>query len=1493
MNAKNESLWIGLDVGSTTAKLVALDRFSGEVLFRRYTRHNARQCETAHALLEEVFLEFPAAEFRAAVCGSGGRTIADLIHACYIQEVVANSLAVKAFYPRARVAVELGGQDAKIVFFYHDQASDRLVASDMRMNGSCAGGTGAFIDEVAQLLKIPAEEFEAAAARGTHVYDISGRCGVFAKTDIQPLLNQGVLKEDIALSSFHAIAKQTIGGLAQGLELKPPIIFEGGPLTFNPTLIRVFAERLGLKEDDIIRPGNPETLVAHGTALSLGDIFADSGGELAADRALAALAAYREHIGSGASGTTRHYFPCGADRAAFEERHRLPPLPRPSAGEGGTVRAYLGIDAGSTTTKFVLLDEEENLVDVFYTNNSGEPLRVIRRALVGLNKKYKALGVKLDIIAAGTTGYGELLFAKALGADYHTVETVSHAAAALKYVPGASFILDIGGQDMKAITIHHDIVTGITLNEACSAGCGSFLENFAKSLGIPVQDIARAAFNAKNPAELGSRCTVFMNSCIITEQKNGKQPEDIMAGLCRSIIENVFTKVVRISNFSSLGDKIVVQGGTFKNDAVLRALEQYTGKTIIRAPYPGEMGAIGIALLTKKHVEENSPATGRMGEEGRAAGYASSFIGLDAMEGFDYRQESKYICPFCSNNCSRTLIRFSNGATYVTGNRCERGEVVGGAESAEVRERVRKITGRMQAVPDLMKLREGLLFQDYPVTPLSPAKDIRIGLPRVLEFWNRMPFWTTFWKALGFDTVISRKSNRALFERGLPFVASDTVCFPAKLVHGHIQDLIEKKADRIFMPMIIRMPSENTEPLSDYVCAVVKGYPLVIRYSDDPERRWDTPFDTPIFHWFTLKTRNRQICDYVRAAFGIPEQIVRSAIAQGEAAFARFHNELVGEAKRIIAQTEKEGGFAVVLAGRPYHNDELVNHDLSSYFTRLGIPVLTVDSLPGLNQTDLQSTRIEITNNFHARMLSGAICAARHPALEYVQIVSFGCGHDAILTDEVIRLMDVISGKAPLILKLDEGDAAGPLNIRIKSFIQTIQTRRGKKAAGFIRELEDPYPVKFTRRDWKNKILLIPNVSAAFCKIASAAIRRQGFRVEPLPLGGREAIKLGKKYVHNDICFPAQMNIGEGLSVLEGGRYNPDEVVIALAKYQCDCRLSHYASLARRALDEAGFSQVPIITTDKLDSKNMYPGFRLGMAFEIRMLWGLVMMDILEDLFRKIRPYEKNPGETNRVFEAAIDAIAAGFDSGGIRGAVQAYKKGVAAMRAIAYDRSSRKPLVFIIGEYLLNYHPGSNFYVEEYLEKNNMEVILPRMLDVFRRDYLRKISEIKDFHVSYPFGEVLATYIGEGLFDFAINKLEKTALKHPLYEPSTRLPEIAAATDRVMHRTFTSGEGWLIPGEILHHAARGVHSFVILQPFGCLPNHICGRGVVKRLKEEFPNIQILPLDYDPDTSFANIENRLQMLIMNARELEKLKSPPGRMGGERAARAKHTEALHA
>jgi predicted CoA-substrate-specific enzyme activase len=1451
-----------------------MDPLTKKARFSRYRRHNACQSETARDLLAEVRDEFPNAEFRAAVCGSGGKPIADAIGAHFIQEVVANAVAVRAFYPHARVAVELGGQDAKIVFFYHDEVSGRLTASDMRMNGNCAGGTGAFIDEVAALLRTPPDAFDALAAQGAAVYDISGRCGVFAKTDIQPLLNQGGLREDIALSTFHAIAKQTIGGLAQGLELKPPIIFEGGPLTFNPTLIRVFAERLGLHGNDIIHPENPETLIAHGAALSIEEIFTDSEapGVFTLENALSTLAGFREQLRNNAPPSAPAYFASAQERAAFEKRHCLAPPPRHTARRGDTLRVYLGIDAGSTTSKFVLLDENEAVVDRFYANNKGEPLKVIRQALLDMKKRYDEDGINLDIIALGTTGYGELLFDKAFGADYHTVETVAHAEAARKYAPEVSFILDIGGQDMKAISIADGVVTNITVNEACSSGCGSFLENFAANLTIPLERIAEAAFESRSPAELGSRCTVFMNSTIITEQKNGKQAGDIMAGLCRSIIENVFTKVVRLSNFAALGDTIMVQGGTFKNDAVLRALEQYIGKEVVRAPYPGEMGAVGIALLTKKRLAQ----TARRG---------SRFIGFEALHSFAYTQESNITCRFCANNCNRTLVRFSNGKSWITGNRCERGELLGDSkDDAALREKLRKISAEMEAVPDLVKTREKLLFKNYAFTVLDKPKDLLIGLPRVLDFWRTMPFFTTFFHALGFKTKISRPSSKKLFETGLPFVASDTVCFPAKLAHGHLHDLFDggEKVDRVFMPLFSHLPSENREPQSTFTCPVLKGYPLVVKYSDDPERRWRTSFDTPIFHWFKQQDRDYQLSRYIKNTFGIGEETCLKAIAQGDEALALFNADLLAEGRRVIAEVEKArqtdpAAFAVVLAGRHYQFDQLVNHQLSRYFTKLGIPVLTVDALPGIAEIDLSKTRIDITNSNHARLLAGAILAAEHPALEYVEIFSFGCGHDALFTDETTRLLYEIAGKAPLILKLDESDVAGPLRIRVRSFIETVQARRRKEAGHTnIRALGDPYAVKFVKEDRGLKTILVPNVSRAYCKILSATLRSEGLKVASLPMGGREAMRLGKKYVHNDSCFPAQMLIGEALEALQSGRYDPDRVVVATGKTMCDCRLTNYMMLTRKALDDAGYAHVPILSSDFEDGKNLHPAFRFSKLTYARAAWGIIMFDVLEDLRRKIRPYELNKGETDRVFEAAIEEICDALSMRGLsrRGlsmsaGYMAYKKAVDAVCAIPYDRSARKPLVFITGEYLMTFHSGSNFNIEEYLEKNGMEVELPRMYDVYRNLMLfHTVSEVLDFNVHHALPEMLYAFGGERYSDLAIDLVEYIARRHPLFEPSLRLPQMAKLSDHIMHHSIQSGEGFLMVADILHRAAAGVTSFVIIQPFGCLPNHVCGRGLIKRIKEEFPAIQILPLDYDPDTSFANIENRLQMLIMNAKNFD-------------------------
>ena len=1584
-------LAIGIDVGSTTVKLAVTDRSSHKVLHRVYRRHNAKQSETVYELLKEAKELFPTERFRMAVCGSGGRPAAEALCVHFVQEVVANAAAVQALYPKARTAVELGGQDAKLIFFRYDENRHQLMTSDMRMNGSCAGGTGAFLDEMAALFHIKPEEFNALASKGRNVYEISGRCGVFAKTDIQPLLIQGAERADVALSVFHAVAKQTIGGLSQGLDLTPPIIFEGGPLTFNGRLVRVFAERLGLRDEDIIIPEHPETIVALGTAIAVDELYPDEADELTIAEALERIEAAGESKQQSEESaaplfaneeeleafTLRHDAELGrivdmsaatsdgdtdvhdmADNNA-EERFSENVSAACSADNikstdtvsiqnnnskiERTVRVYIGIDSGSTTSKGVIINEDNNIIDTFYYNNNGEPLKAVKRGLTDIADRYEQKGIRLKVLGVGTTGYGEMMLAGALRADYHCVETVAHAAGCLRYAPNASFILDIGGQDMKAIKIKDGVVTDIALNEACSSGCGSFLENFANSLGIPVKDIADAAFRSKHPAKLGSRCTVFMNSTIINEQRNGRQADDIMAGLCRSIIENVFTKVIRISDVSELGDCVVVQGGTFRNRAVLRALEEYLGHEVMLAPFAGEMGALGAALSCRHQIETI----------GYADGKESSFIGFDAVRNFEYEIESGVACTHCTNHCSRTILHFGTGDSFVTGNRCERGAAADADYAAQ--QKASERAAAAEAVPDVMKLRERLLFKNYEYKQVSPEKNETIGIPKTLEFWDSAPFWSTFFKSLGYKLKFSGNSRQAQYESGLQYVASDTVCFPAKLVHGHIRELIEAKADRIFMPFIMHMPPEFKKERSIHVCPVIMGYPMVVRNFQNPEQAEGVKFDTPQFHWFSEKDRAKQITAFAVNSLGVSRRAAYKAFEQGRSALRQFRNEIKLAGLEAIRYADEHNEFAVVLAGRPYHTDSFVNHKLSSMFTKRGIPVLTVDAMPRLYDASLRLSRAEITNDFHARMLGGAMAALKDSRLEYVQIVSFGCGHDAILSDEISRLMTEGAGKAPLILKMDESEASGSLGIRVQSFIETVRLRREKQAAARLTaetadmvsdvrsaasirgmaagnnnendavkagyaadassygraasicegyacskaeksakpanrtaafaakniknvagELPEPYEIKYKPEDKKRRILLIPNISAPAMTILAGLLKKEGISAKQLPVGGDREIKIGKRYTHNDICFPCQMVVGELIGELQRGNYNQDEVAVGMAKLNCDCRLANYSDILRQALDKAGFKRVPILSTDPGDTKHMHPGVSMltaGTAVEAALMF--TMLDILEELLRKIRPYEINKGEAEAVFNSCIKDIADASVSG-LGKAVDAYKTAIERMGSIPYDRSTLKPRVLVTGELLVNFHPGTNYHIEEYLENHGCETVLPRMTNQFRKDFLAAMSEIKDFGVRLiPYSFAL-----EKAFETIERKLAKIAASHPLYEEAASPASLYEEVKSIIPKTLTCGEGWLMAGEIAHLAKEKVNSFVILQPFGCLPNHVCGRGITKKLKEMFPDISILPLDLDPDTSYANLENRLQMLIMNRNRFEAAQTQVQEVGSE-------------
>lgn len=1430
----NQMFCLGIDVGSTTVKTVIVEPASGRIIDHQYVRHNARQGITVANIVAQLSERYPDVLFRIAVCGSGGRPVAEALQVTYIQEVVANAIAIRMCYSQVNTAIELGGQDAKIIFFDHDEQTGEAAVHDMRMNGSCAGGTGAFIDEIATLLKVPTEEFDTLAAQGTRVYDISGRCGVFAKTDIQPLLLRGARCEDIALSTFHAIAKQTIGGLSQGLELRAPIIFEGGPLTFNPTLIRVFADRLALSSTDIIVPEHPETIVAYGAALALNEQSMRPSATLTLAEISERLATVLQS--APAADGAKPFFLDDAEREAFSIRHTKEEGRITDIGGRTHIPIYIGIDSGSTTSKFVFIDESGGVIEQFYTNNNGAPLDALHTGLLTTFDRYRQRGITLTVLGVGTTGYGEHLVAEAFGADYHTVETIAHARGCLAYVPDATFILDIGGQDMKAIRLNDGIVTQIMLNEACSSGCGSFLENYAHTLHIPVEAIAEAAFRSTSPASLGSRCTVFMNSTIIHEQRMGKSVDDIMAGLCRAIIENVFTKVVRIADTTTLGLRVVVQGGTFRNAAVVRAIEEYLGREVTVAPFPRVMGAIGVALLTKEKMERSTVSA------------STRFVGLDKLRTFTYTTSNDSVCNGCSNQCCRTVVHFSTGNRWITGNRCERGGIA---------------AHRNVFVADnLFTERERLWFAEYDYRRVDSRKQLVIGIPRVLEFWESYPFWNTFFQSLGYKVLLSPPSTQAQYERGISYVASDTICFPAKLVHGHIDDLVRLGADIIFMPYVMHTPPEGVDQLSPYMCSVLQGYPMVVRHSQSLEQRYGIPFHTPEFHWFTSKNRKRQIIAYVHHHLGISEGAAEMAYQQGEAILAACREKLVARGRQLIVPTTNNHDFAVVLAGRPYQCDELVNHRIAYKLTRLGIPVLTVDSLPEINTIDLSHTRVEITNNYHTRMLAAALIAARTPMLEYVQIVSFGCGHDAILTDEITRILEEVGGKHPLVLKVDESAASGALDIRIQSFVESVRIRRTRIGREHDKQiLRDAYPVKFTLPDKKRRTLLIPNISEGFSILLCAVLEREGFRVKTVPIGGTGQIRLGKRYSHNDICFPCQMVIGELIDALRRGGYRPEEVAVGMVKFQCDCRMAHYAALLRKALDNAGYEGVPIVTTDANDTKGMQPGVHLlGISTVYSAVWGLMMLDVLSELARKTRPYEFVRGTTDCIFRLCLSKLADGLRRS-VGEAKRAFAHCINLMAHIPYERTRPRPIVYITGELLVTYHEGSNFHIERYLEEAGMETAFPRLTDQLRKDFLAQMSERRDFKAAVP----RYPFLVNGLFDRIHRSVERIASRHPLHTPSPRPIELYEGVAHIIPHTLSCGEGWLMAAEIVHHARLGVKAFIILQPFGCLPNHICGRGVVKRLKEEYPHIQILPLDLDPDTSYTNVENRLQMLILNTK----------------------------
>ena len=977
---------LGIDVGSTTVKLVLLnDR--GDIIYDRYERHMSNVFKTVIDLLHDMYDEVGNINLRTVITGSGGLSLANVLGIPFEQEVVTCSSAVEALIPETDVAIELGGEDAKITFYGQ--------TIEQRMNGTCAGGTGAFIDQMAALLNTDAAGLNEAAKKHTMIYPIAARCGVFAKTDVQPLINEGAPIEDLAASIFQAVVNQTISGLACGHTIRGKVAFLGGPLSFLSELRKRFKETLQLKDDEVIFPEDSKYFVAIGAALNSAK-YEEAPFSDIMDRI--------EHADPSALSDTKHVAPLFADEddyRRFRERHDRDRIKKKDIRQArGNV--YLGIDAGSTTTKAALIDEEKNLLYSYYKNNEGKPLDA---TMDMLRELYSQLPPEAHIAKTTTTGYGEGLIKAAFKADLGEIETMAHYKAAEEFLPGVDFILDIGGQDMKCMRIKDGAIYNIMLNEACSSGCGSFIETYAKSVDLSVRDFASEALFAEAPVDLGTRCTVFMNSKVKQAQKEGATIGDISAGLSYSVIKNALYKVIKLRNPEEAGEKIVVQGGTFLNDAVLRAIENIMGKDIIRPDIAGLMGAYGAALIAR---------------ENHAEGELSSLLGPEALDDFSV-SISHVRCGKCENNCLMTVNKFSDGTRFFTGNRCERGE----GKTAE----------EANLLPDLYEYKLERLFDYEPLPPETAARGV-VGIPRVLNMYENYPFWFTFFTELGYSVMLSPTSSKKLYERGMETISSDTACYPAKLMHGHIETLIEEGVDAIFYPCLTYNIDEKMTD-NHYNCPVVAYYSELLKGNVDDLAK--VKFLYPYLNVNNKRELSKELYSYLSGFFGdIKKSEVKAAVDYGFKCYAEYMEAVRAEGARALDFARRNNRRIMILAGRPYHIDAEIGHGIDKLANSLGFAVVSEDSVFRL----AEPFTVKVLNQwtYHARLYRAARYAAEHRDTELVQLVSFGCGVDAITTDEVRSILES-RGKFYTQIKIDEITNLGAVKIRLRSLIGALEER--------------------------------------------------------------------------------------------------------------------------------------------------------------------------------------------------------------------------------------------------------------------------------------------------------------------------------------------------------------------------------------------------------------------------------------------------------------------
>jgi len=1399
----------GIDIGSTTVKLVILDD-NNEILFGEYKRHRAHTQETLSELLKLAKEKLGECTLDARITGSGSISLGKAMGIDFIQEVVAVATALQTVAPQTDVAIELGGEDAKIIYFRG--------GLEERMNGVCAGGTGSFIDQMASLLQTDATGLNEEAKNYNVIYPIAARCGVFAKTDIQPLINEGATKPDLAASIFQAVVNQTVSGLACGKPIRGCVAFLGGPLHFLSELKQAFIRTLKLTPETTVDPENSHLFAAMGAALEANSDRKDNINELI------------EKLEKGVKMEfeIKRLDPLFADNAEYAEfckRHEKAVVKKCELSDYKG-NCFLGIDAGSTTTKLALIGENGELLYSFYANNMGNPIQTAMQAIKNLGD---SLPTDAKIARSCSTGYGEGLLKSAFGLDEGEVETIAHCTAAAFFDKDVDCVLDIGGQDMKCIKLKDGYVDTVLLNEACSSGCGSFIENFANSLGYTAEEFANKALYAKAPVDLGTRCTVFMNSNVKQAQKEGASVSDISAGLAYSVIKNALFKVIKLADAKELGEHVVVQGGTFYNKAVLRAFEKISGATAICPDISGIMGAFGAALIAKD----------------RYKGQESSMLSVEEIINLQYTTKATR-CNGCSNKCMLTINIFPGGRKHITGNRCEKG--AGNALSADKGE-------------NLYAYKLQRLFGYEPLDATTAPRGI-IGIPRVLNIYENYPFWATFFKELGFSVKLSPLSTRKIYELGMETIPSESECYPAKLSHGHVQWLIDEGVKSIFHPCVFYERKETAKAQNHYNCPIVVSYPENLKNNVEAITDGDVRYIRPFISFADEKTAADRLVRLCKDEWGIGAKEVREATKLAWAEQTKAKNDIVAKGTETLEKMEKAGRKGIVIAGRPYHADPEINHGIPELIASFGLDVYSEDSLP----INFDPTRPLCANDqwtYHSRLYSAAEFIGKRNDLEIIQLNSFGCGLDAVTTDQVCTIMERYN-KLYTVLKIDEVNNLGAVRIRIRSLLAAMGIRDENEITCVDND------IAYTRTEFTKEMfqqgytILAPQMSPIHFDLIEPLFKKHGFNIELLRNDNRSAIDVGLKYVNNDACFPSITVVGQIMDAVLSGKYDTNKLAIIMTQTGGCCRASNYINFIRRALDKVGLSHIPVISLN-VNGMEKNEGFKLGASIVLDAVKAVVYGDLLMRCLYRVRPYEKVPHSANALHEKwrdiCIDAIInpkSKYSHKDIcKGIVEDFDK-------LPIDETLRKPRVGVVGEILVKYMPLANNNLVDLLEKEGAEAVVPDLMDFLNYSFYN--SNYK----SEFLGTSKATSFALNAAIKAIGMIRNPAIKaleeSKRFEPPMKIEAIAELAKPLISIGNQYGEGWLLAGEMAELISSGTPNVVCIQPFACLPNHVVGKGVIKQLRKLYPESNVVAVDYDPGASEVNQLNRIKLMLSVAKK---------------------------